>query len=328
VAFPGFLPQEGLRAIEEPAAVAMARALRSADVHVPASVCSRPLRTSYYLSEGLPEDAPLVVLLHGFDSSCLEWRRLVPALEARGVAACAVDLLGWGFTERPQDAACDFSAGAKLRHLEAFLEEVVLGPAESRGRPVVLLGTSLGAAFAVALALDRPDLVDRLVTMSPQVFVDGIGPMAALPRPLAELGVGVLGSEPLRSLANWLSYADPETFATEDAMRVGRLSVLTEGWAASTVDYMLSGGIAVSARIGQLRLPTLCVLGRQDGIVEPEPVAERLAQELGGEAAKGRAPPALRWVEDCGHVPHLEQPAATAQLLVEWLRERAPGAAA
>lgn len=305
-----------MRSIEEPAAVRMARALQAVEVPVPREVCGRPVRTSYYLSPEAPENAPVAVLLHGFDSSCLEWRRLVPALEAEGVAALAVDILGWGFTERPQDVPCDFSADAKVRHLEAFLEEVLA----ERSGPVVLLGTSLGAAFAVALSLRRPDLADRLVTMSPQVFIDGIGPMASLPEPVAKLGVGVLGSEPLRSLANWLSYADPQTFATDDAMRIGRLSVLTEGWADSTVSYMLSGGIAVSERVREINLPTLCVLGRRDGIVEPEPTAERFAEEL----ASGDL--AVEWVDDCGHVPHLERPVDTARLLVDWVRQQ-PAAA-
>jgi pimeloyl-ACP methyl ester carboxylesterase len=260
---------------------------------------------------------PLVVLLHGFDSSCLEWRRLAPALEAQGVGVLAVDLLGWGFTERPQDVACDFSADAKLKNLEGLLDAVL---AEQGGhkRPVALLGTSLGAAFAVDLALARPELVDGLVLMSPQIYVDGIGPMANLPRPAAALGVSVLGSEPLRSVANWMSYADPATFATEDAMRIGRLSVLTQGWADSTVDYMLSGGIAVSERIKELSLPVLGIFGRQDGIVEPVPAADRLKRDL----SSGNSPVDVRWVEDCGHVPHLEQPAATAGLLTEWLQQQ------
>jgi len=302
-----------MRAIAEPAALRMASALRAVDVPVPRGVCERPIRTSYYYTADAAADAPVVVLLHGFDSSCLEWRRLAPALEDEGLAVLAVDILGWGFTERPQDVPCDFSAEAKVRHLEAFLEKVLGSRADA---PVVLLGTSLGAAFAVALSLQRPDLADRLVAMSPQIFVDGIGPMASLPEPVAKLGVGVLGSEPLRSLANWLSYADPQTYATEDAMRVGRLSVLTDGWADSTVDYMRSGGIAVSERVREIGLPTLCVLGRRDGIVEPEPVAARFCKELGSGSF------AVEWVENSGHVPHLEHPSDTARLLVDWLRRQ------
>lgn len=323
IAFPEFLPGEAIRSIEEPAAIKMAQALQMVKVAMPENMCLRPIQTSYYLSANTLASSPLVVLLHGFDSSCLEWRRLVPALEAEGISACAVDILGWGFTERPQDVPCDFSADAKLKHLEAFLEGI-LGGKRRQTQPVVLLGTSLGAAFAIALATTRPDLVDGLVAMSPQVFVDGIGPMAALPRPVAAFGVGILGSEPLRSLANWMSYANPKTFATEDAMRVGRLSVLSKGWADSTVDYMLSGGIAVSECVKDITMPTLCIFGREDGIVDPEPVATRFMEELGRCVSRGTGTALeIKWVEDCGHVPHLEQASDTAKLLTAWIQGQA-----
>jgi len=40
-----------------------------------------------------------LILVHGFDSSCLEYRRLGPKLAARGIDTYAVDILGWGFSD-------------------------------------------------------------------------------------------------------------------------------------------------------------------------------------------------------------------------------------
>jgi hypothetical protein len=48
------------------------------------------------------------------------------------------------------------------------------------------------------------------------------GPGAALPNFAAKAGIKVLGSKPLRMLANKLAYFDKKQFATEDAMRIGR----------------------------------------------------------------------------------------------------------
>ncbi len=59
---------------------------------------------------------------------------------------------------------------------------------------MVLLGTSLGGAIAVDFALAHPEAVAALVLSSPQCYTDGIGPMAALPRALARLGVAVCAS--------------------------------------------------------------------------------------------------------------------------------------
>ena len=131
---------------------------------------------------------------------------------------------------------------------------VCIGPWLQVQRPMVLVGTSLGCAVATHFARQHPEAVARLVFAGPQVYVDGIGPMASMPRPLAYLGVqvrtclGAAGAEcflhvcavkecqaqelglcqvlrsvPLRSLANRMAYYDAGKLATQDAMRIGRL---------------------------------------------------------------------------------------------------------
>lgn len=56
---------------------------------------------------------------------------------------------------------------------------------------MVLVGVSLGSAIAVQFALQHPEAVAGLVLSSPQVYVDGIGPMSSMPRVLSYLGVQV-----------------------------------------------------------------------------------------------------------------------------------------
>ena len=51
-----------------------------------------------------------LVLLHGFDSSCLEWRRLMPQLDTQGldeVDVYALDIFGWGFSGTSSDGSLD-----------------------------------------------------------------------------------------------------------------------------------------------------------------------------------------------------------------------------
>lgn len=55
----------------------------------------------------------------------------------------------------------------------------------------------------------------------------------------------------LRQAANKMAYNDP-AFATEDAMRVGRLHTHLPGWADANVAFMRSGGYAISASIPQV----------------------------------------------------------------------------
>lgn len=92
------MPAE-LAEIIEPAAQQMASRMQRAPVPIP-SLPIPPLETAFVgpskaqqaQLKALGSEAPPVVLLHGFDSSCLEFRRLYPLLEAR-TETWAVDLV-------------------------------------------------------------------------------------------------------------------------------------------------------------------------------------------------------------------------------------------
>ena len=68
-----------------------------------------------------------IVLLPGFDGSCLEMRRLLPVLEAAGANAWAVDIVGWGFSDAnlAADARTVLGPDEKREHLLAFWQEQV-----------------------------------------------------------------------------------------------------------------------------------------------------------------------------------------------------------
>ena len=73
------------------------------------------------------------VLVHGFDSSCLEYRQLAPLLAAQA-DVYVPDVLGWGFSD--QIDVTDFGPNAKVNHLECFINQVVKSPC-------ILIGASL-----------------------------------------------------------------------------------------------------------------------------------------------------------------------------------------
>jgi pimeloyl-ACP methyl ester carboxylesterase len=173
-------------------------------------------------------------------------------------------------------------------------------------RPIVLAGASLGGAAAIEFASRYPEAVTRLVLIDAQGFIDGIGPMGMLPTPIAKAGVDILRTRWLRSGANKMAYFD-QKYATDDAQNVGRLHTLLPQWNDATLSFMRSGGFRVVEKIPQLTTKTMVLWGRGDKILEPEN-AERFEKEIQDCE--------LVWVEESGHVPHLEQPDFTcAQLL-------------
>ena len=305
--FPPFIPAAYVTEIEEPAAREMARDMRRVELRpeswkagVPTSMVSTP-----HTAAG--DMAPLV-LLHGFDSSCLEFRRLMPLLDARGVEAHAVDLVGWGFTDA--SAAPGVGPEEKRAHLEAFWRD------ELGGRPIALMGASLGGAVAIDFALNVPEAVQHLVLVDAQGFIDGLGPMASLPTWAAKLGVSVLKSEPLRNAANKMAYANKGKFATEDAMRIGRLHTHMPSWLENNVSYMQSGGYSLSASIPKLAevTETHVVWGAQDEILEPS-YADQFRDAIENAT--------VTMVDECGHVAHLEQPEFLCEKLYSILQRRA-----
>eukprot|EP00531_Pseudo-nitzschia_arenysensis_P012267 CAMPEP_0116136982 /NCGR_PEP_ID=MMETSP0329-20121206/12018_1 /TAXON_ID=697910 /ORGANISM="Pseudo-nitzschia arenysensis, Strain B593" /LENGTH=395 /DNA_ID=CAMNT_0003631893 /DNA_START=21 /DNA_END=1204 /DNA_ORIENTATION=- len=282
----------------------------------------------HWPAQGRKAKAPPLILLHGFDSSCLEYRRLGPQLAAQGIDAYAVDILGWGFTQL--EDVNSFSADEKIEALKGFVKTMFGG----KETAFCVAGASLGGAASIELAAalsvgpegadedddSGDDLNDDdgipscagLVLIDAQGFVDGVGPMAMLPTPLAKIGVGVLKSVPLRNMANQMSYYDTDTFATEDAQVIGRLHTLRDGWSDAMVSFIMqSGGFSPSSKVPKINSPALVLWGRQDGILDGTEFANKFVEELPNAE--------LKWVEECGHVPHLEQPEETASTILNFL---------
>ncbi|XP_011621114.1 monoacylglycerol lipase ABHD6 isoform X3 [Amborella trichopoda] len=191
--FPTFLPKE-VQTIRDSAAIKMAKRIVRLPVktsfteHCIMSSCVKP-----YLKK---ESSP-IVLLHGFDSSCLEWRYAYPLLEDALFETWAVDILGWGFSDLEKLPSCNVAS--KREHLYQFWKSYIK-------RPMVLVGPSLGAAVAIDFAINHPEAVSNLVLIDASVYAEGVGHLIKLPRMVAYAAVSILKSTPLRLYANSLIF--------------------------------------------------------------------------------------------------------------------------
>jgi len=111
-----------------------------------------------------------------------------------------------------------------------------------------------------------------------------------------------------------MSYFDKETYATEDALAIGRIHCQREGWNDALVSFMQSGGFSPSTKLASITCPSLVLWGRQDGILEGDEFVPKFMKVLSDAE--------LRWIEECGHVPHLEQPKETAEAMKSFLMDR------
>jgi pimeloyl-ACP methyl ester carboxylesterase len=258
--------------VQEPACIDTANAYKLISVPVSSEVSAQgSVGISYvhWPAEKPKANSPPLILVHGLDSSALEFRRLGSKLATKGIDTYAVDLLGWGFTQL--DDVESFSAKAKVEALGSFVETMF-----GKDAKFCLVGASIGGASAITLAAEKQSNLAGLVLIDAQGFIDGIGPMAIMPRPIAKLGVELLRSYSLRNSASQMSYYDKENFATDDAVVISQLHCLREGWDNAMINFMQSGGFTPSKLVSQIESPTLVLWGRQDGILDGKEFANKV----------------------------------------------------
>lgn len=103
-----------------------------------------------------PDDAPVLLLLHGTGAATHSWRGLMPLL-AKQFKVIAPDLPGHGFTQgRPH-------GGLAMPAMACAVGNLV---AELGLQPAIIVGHSAGAAIAIRMALDGPASPQAIVGLS------------------------------------------------------------------------------------------------------------------------------------------------------------------
>ena len=99
---------------------------------------------------------PLVLLLHGFPEHWAAWEHQLPALAEAGFRAVAVDLRGYGASDKPPRGYDGFTAAADIVGLIRALGE----------KTASIVGTGYGGQVGWTTAALHPRTVERLVVMA------------------------------------------------------------------------------------------------------------------------------------------------------------------
>lgn len=286
--------------IHDPLAIALLQQLQRRPIEM---LPSAPIMTAFvhHCPDNpsiVPAGAAPLVLLHGFDSSGLEFRRLLPWL-VRDRAVWVVDLLGFGFTESPPEIPV--SPRTIRQHLHQVLQSWV-------GQPVVLVGASLGGAVAIDFALNYPEWVRSLVLIDSVGFSGSFPIGQFLAAPLIDWGVEWLRFRKQLALnAAILSGADP---LLTDAIRCSLLHQEMPGWRSTIASFTRSGGYGfLTDRISRVSQPTRILWGDADDVLGTAD-ATKFQRSISGST--------LRWIRKAGHVPHFDQPEAVAEQILEF----------
>jgi pimeloyl-ACP methyl ester carboxylesterase len=217
-----------------------------------------------------------VVLLHGLGGRSEDWTILIPYLLQNGYRVYAPDLLGYGRSERPSDAA--YSIAQQAGVVERFLADQGLKQTD-------LTGWSMGGWIAMRVALDNPQAIRRLVVFDsaglrfapaydPTLFFADTAPR------LAQLN-DLLSTGKAPRLAG---------FIEGDVLRV----LARDGWVIQrSLQSMMTGADIVDGKVSELKMPFLILWGKQDQIT---PVS--LGYDLHAQAPQS----VLEVYDGCGHL--------------------------
>jgi pimeloyl-ACP methyl ester carboxylesterase len=235
---------------------------------------------------------PPVLLLHGFDSSFLEFRRLAPLL-APHCQLFIPDLYGFGFCPRPSPPAAN--PADVLRHLGSLMAAI----GERTPGALGLIGASMGGSVAVELARRSPERINRLLLLAPAGLTGNPMP---LPPVLDGLGVKFLALPWVRKGLCRSAFANPDQDVGEAELEIASLHLQAPGWAETLAAFARSGGFA-GCGTPLPKQPIAVLWGANDRILRAP--QKRAAQALLGER--------VRELQNCGHLPHIDQPQTVAE---------------
>ena len=100
------------------------------------------------------ENAPALILIHGFISSNLIWSDVFVPLAEAGFRVIAPDLPGYGYSDKPADGR--YTINSQAHAVIRLMDRLGIEKA-------TIVGASYGGAIAASIALDNPERVERLV---------------------------------------------------------------------------------------------------------------------------------------------------------------------
>jgi len=252
---------------------------------------------------------PMILLIHGYTASLYVWAETAPMFADAGFHVVAVDLIGFGYSEKP--AWFDYSIASQARMIERLMDRLGIGRA-------IVVGSSYGGAVASTLALDYPARVEKLVLANAACNDE------PLSHPILRLAgiplVGEVIAPFLVDSTSFIRFRMRGTLAKEnyDLITTKRIENIRRPLSAADAHHSVLATARnwdaerIEADANLIDQPTLIIWGDQDTVV---PIHN--GRKLHEEILHSR----MVVFRDCGHVPMEEKPKLFTDLVIEFCRD-------
>ncbi len=248
-----------------------------------------------------------LILIHGFASSVVTWYRNIDAL-AREHRVYAIDLKGWGLSDKPSEG--DYSLLAQAHHVHAFMDALGLERA-------VIVGHSMGGAIAVHAAAEYPERACGVV------LIDPVGPRVF---PYLWLVSRLMDVPPVRRWA-WFAthylitherlltrgmpnaYHDP-SHLTDEMKQALLQPYSTHGFVDAMINLTRHARFThLEGRTSNVSCPALLIWGENDRVLPPDGA---------GYFMTSLPDCRLALIPEAGHMPHEEKAGEVNRLIYQF----------
>ena len=236
-----------------------------------------------------------ILLLHGFDSSFLEFRRIYQSLKENFLVIIP-DLLGFGFS--PRNATSEYNPSKIILYLIDILKNLHLT------NNLKIVGASMGGSTALKLAFEIPNTIDKIILLSPAGL---FGEPKNIPFPLNQIGALFLGLPQVRKNLCRQAFAYPDKCVGAMEEQIASIHLGCKGWRNSLASFAKSGGFAGTYEyIPNIPIKTLC--GNNDRILGKKEIKNIKKLEK------------LNFVglQNCGHLPHVDLPSLSGKIIQDY----------
>ena len=264
---------------------------------------------------GLP-----VILIHGFGASIGHWRQNIPVLSAAGYRVFALDLLGFGDSDKP---GLDYSLDLWESLLKDFWTEQVQ-------QPTVFVGNSIGGLLTLMMLANHPEIASGGVLLNSAGGLNLRPDEVPLPLRLIMAAFRKLASSQLTGpiVFNQIRkkhrirgslrqvYGNQKAITDELVEMLYRPSCDPGAQKVFASILAAPAGPRPNQLLPRIQQPLLVIWGETDpwATIETAAIYQKLSKD-----PKGQPSVKFQSIPETGHCPHDERPEVVNPLIIEWL---------